>query len=100
MSGLSAAEGGELGIQDFSGSVGEAFEVATVAGLRLVLEGVEPLGHSPRPGGAFSLLFRGPADPVLPQAIYELSGGGESHEIFIVPIARDSAGTQYQAIFN
>src|SRR5690349_8598029 len=49
----------------------------------------------------FSLVFLGPADPVLPQSIYAFEGErlGRS-ELFIVPIGRDPSGIRYEAAFN
>lgn len=51
---------------------------------------------------AFSLLFRGPRDPVLPQSMYtfEHETIGVIESLFIVPIGRDDQGTSYEAIFN
>jgi hypothetical protein len=89
------------GIEDFAANVGERYEVAGPDGnLPLTLEEARPLGHSARPGGAFALTFLGPADPVLPQAIYRLSRGDEADDIFIVPITQDAFGTRYEAIFT
>jgi aminoglycoside 6'-N-acetyltransferase len=49
----------------------------------------------------FTVQFRGPADPVLPQAIYRLEREGlGALEIFIVPIAREEGGTDYEAVFS
>ena len=36
------------------------------------------------------------ADPLLPQATYRIGG----HDIFIVPVARTTEGTDYEAIFT
>jgi hypothetical protein len=49
----------------------------------------------------FSLIFRGPAQPLLPQRIYSFDFGelGRS-DIFIVPIGRDAIGMRYEAVFN
>lgn len=50
---------------------------------------------------AFSLLFGGPPEPLLPQRIYRLV-----HEclpaldVFLVPVAADRAGVRYQAVFS
>lgn len=86
---------------DFSARVGRDFAIATDAGsVSLALEAAEPLGAGERHGGAFELLFRGPREPVLEQAVHRMEEGGDSFEIFIVPIAQDDAGTRYQAIFN
>ena len=85
---------------DFSGAVGETYSVeAEGRGLALELIAVEELPHSPRPGGAFRLEFRGPFDPILPQAIYPFRRGGEATEIFIVPIGREPEGTRYEAVY-
>lgn len=59
---------------------------------------------TPHPGSLrdpFSLIFRGPAAPVLPQRTYPLDNPHTGPlEIFIVPIGRDAAGVLYQAVFN
>jgi len=53
-------------------------------------------GRSP-----FSVVFRGPLEPVLPQRIYgfrnETLG---SFELFIVPIGPDDDGMRYEAVFG
>ena len=66
----------------------------------LELSAVKPIAASPRPGGGFSLVFRGPRETPLPQATYRFTGHGGEHEIFIVPIAADAAGRLYEAVFN
>jgi hypothetical protein len=66
----------------------------------LELSAVNPIAASPRPGGGFSLLFRGPREIALPQATYLFTGKNGTHEIFIVPIAADAAGRLYEAVFN
>ena len=49
----------------------------------------------------FSLLFRGPAAPILPQRIYALENETLGRlEIFLVPIGADADGVQYEAVFN
>lgn len=49
----------------------------------------------------FSLLFRGPAEPVLPQRIYRLDNDElGTLEIFLVPVASDDEATEYEAVFN
>jgi hypothetical protein len=49
----------------------------------------------------FALTFRGPLEPVLPQSIYHLEHDSVgAMEIFIVPIARNEAGTTYEAVFG
>ena len=49
----------------------------------------------------FSLIFRGPSEPMLNQGIYAFDHdqmGGFS--LFIVPIQRNENGTQYEVVFN
>lgn len=67
----------------------------------LVLVEVQPLGHGR--GDArlpFSLLFQGPPAPLLPQATRAMTAQSFAAEIFIVPVAQDRRGVQYQAIFT
>jgi hypothetical protein len=49
----------------------------------------------------FSLFFHGPSVPFLSQGIHKLKHDrlGEM-EIFLVPIAKDKDGFQYEAVFN
>jgi hypothetical protein len=48
----------------------------------------------------FSLLFRGAAEPVWPQKIYSVENGALGKmEIFLVPVAKTAAGTDYEAVF-
>ena len=49
----------------------------------------------------FSLHFRGPATPELPQRIYRLQHSElGTLEIFLVPIKRDAGGMTYEAVFT
>jgi hypothetical protein len=85
---------------DFEGAEGKAYSVDTEAGqLEFVLEAATELPSSGRTEGAFSLEFRGPFDPVLPQATYRFRNGNESADIFIVAIGREDKGTLYEAVF-
>jgi hypothetical protein len=49
----------------------------------------------------FSLLFTGPPEPVLQQAIYTLENDelGEL-ALFLVPVAADEEGADYEAVFT
>lgn len=50
---------------------------------------------------SFALVFRGPAQRVLPQRIYRFESERLGRfELFIVPIGRDREGTSYEATFN
>jgi hypothetical protein len=75
------------------------------ATLRVTLIEVEATGPVPAGGAArrrpFSLIFRGPRAPVLPQRIYRLEHAAMGPlEIFIVPIGPDAEGMRYQAVFT
>lgn len=49
----------------------------------------------------FSLVFAGPAAPLLPQSIYRLENDEiGTLEIFLVPIGREAGDTRYEAAFN
>jgi hypothetical protein len=93
----------------FAPAVGDTFVLdAGETGL-LELELLESRPHHPDApaedaSGArapFSLLFRGPPDPLLPQRIYRLEHESLGPlEIFLVPVARDEAGSSYEAVFG
>ena len=93
--------------EDFQPRVGAAFRVALESGdpLELTLIEARDLTLQGRPPAnrrmPFSLLFRGPRSPVLPQRIYALEDPGLGRlEIFLVPIGTDGDGVRYEAIFN
>jgi hypothetical protein len=89
-----------LSLEDFAPAVGHAFAVsAGDTPVELILSSAAslPAGNS---AGSFRLEFIGPAEPILPQATYSLVGETAAHDIFIVPIAQDSSGTRYEAIFT
>ena len=89
-----------LTFDDFAGRLGKTYEMLVGGGrLPVVLEEAQPLPGSPRQGGGFRLVFRGPFQPVIAQGIYPFQRASETHEIFIVPIAQTQAGVQYEAIF-
>jgi hypothetical protein len=95
----------DLASSDFFERVGEEFRVAAGEGIAvLVLTEVTDLARpeSPSPRRKpFSLIFRGPASPVLPQRIWPLEHAALGKlEIFIVPIGPDDSGMRYEAIFN
>ncbi len=91
----------ELSLADFEDFVGEPHELVFTDGtLPIVREKAEGLPRSTREAGAFRLEWRGPAEPVLVQAIYRFRRGEQLFDMFIVPVGRDSRGTLYEAIFN
>jgi hypothetical protein len=91
----------ELRLDEFAGREGESFEVAVGdRTIPLNLVKVRTLRDSGRQGGAFVLDWRGPYEPVLPQDIYTFRREGEEFRMFIVPVAQDRDGAQYEAVFN
>ena len=91
----------DLTLDQFADCVGERYDLVLEGEkLPLTLETAYELPRSVREAGSFRLSWRGPVEPILPQAIYRLERGGEAYEIFIVPIGCDDRGTEYEAIFN
>ena len=92
----------------FADRVSETFEVrdASVSAVTLTL--VET-SESDASGGTgpdgverrqFSLLFRGPVDPLLPQRTYRLEHAELGDlDLFLVPIGPDAEGMRYEAVF-
>jgi hypothetical protein len=79
----------------FPVSAGGARLVMTLTGATAVSGGI-PGGRTP-----FSLTFRGPAQPLLPQAMYDVEHPVHGViAIFIVPIAADAGGATYEAVFG
>jgi hypothetical protein len=92
-----------LTLATFEPRVGEAFTLHADDEEKLALTLREATMLGERPGGrdAFSVVFVGPSEPVLPQAIYRLRHDElGALEIFIVPIAQDAEGTSYEAVFT
>lgn len=95
---------------DFAPTIGDTYILVTEDdGPPLELELIEAVSHPPDapPTDAaglrtpFSLLFRGPREPVLPQRIQRLEHPAFGPlEIFLVPVGRDDTGTRYEAVFG
>jgi hypothetical protein len=99
---------GWLTFDMFAGRVGEQFVVALDEERRVVIELGEATESSeaggPGPDGQdrrqFSLVFRGPAEPFLPQATYALSHAElDELELFLVPLGPDGEAMRYEAAF-
>jgi hypothetical protein len=96
-------------LETFADRIGERFVVAAETG-DLEAELVEATAltgmsgkafETPGSRGPFSLVFLGPPDPVLPQAIYRFEHQElGTFEIFVVPIGRDESGVRYEAVFS
>ncbi len=57
--------------------------------------------HSGPTRTAFTLLFRGPAEPVLAQQSFQVSHPRLGQfPLFLVPVGADQAGVRYEAVFN
>lgn len=93
-----------LTIETFRPAVGQAFTVGGEGGATVELNLAEaiPVDTGPHaPGPAFSLLFHGPAEPLLPQATYRFDHPSlGALEIFIVPLGRDEHSSVYEAVFG
>jgi Domain of unknown function (DUF6916) len=94
-----------LELATFEPCVGDGFRIEGSEGsaLNLTLTEATTGPWQPEEGStfAFELIFRGPADPALPQATYRMAHATlGSVDIFIVPIARDADVTTYQAVFS
>ena len=89
-------------VETFAPHLHTTFEVGTGPGTGLSLELLEVERGPAHPRALmFSLLFRGPGAPLLPQNIYRLKHPvlGEL-DLFLVPVGQDEKGTSYQAVFN
>jgi hypothetical protein len=64
---------------------------------------VDDLGAA-RAGGLrapFSVVFRGPLEPFLPQGIHRLEHEAlGALDLFLVPVGPDEAGMRYEAVFG
>lgn len=99
-----------MSLETFAGREGSRFDLDLAASgvedpatlpLRLTL--VEALPEPP--WGAervpFSLMFSGPATPIMPQGIHRLVHDElGTLELFLVPLAPDGDGARYQAVFT
>ena len=69
---------------------------ASAATLRSGERPTTPSGREP-----FSVVFGGPAEPLLPQRIYRFEHDTlGTFELFIVPIGPGDSGMQYEAVFG
>ena len=95
----------ELSLAHFSALRGEHFAVHLENGEPMMAELVDSQGlfTAPYEGRQpFSLLFKGPASPLLSHKIYRMvhRDHPESLEIFLVPVSADLTGACYEAVFN
>jgi len=95
----------KLTLEQFQAALHTMFRLQQEGGACLKLELVEAAGVQVEAGGKggrnFSIVFKGPADPFLPQRTYTIEHDAMgSFELFMVPVGQDPDGFQYQAIFN
>jgi hypothetical protein len=99
----------KLTVEMFTECLGSPFRMHAGPGTVLEVELIEATALPPitaRVGGPprrapFSLLFRGPITPWVPQGIYRLENEKRGAlEFFLVPIGPDEKGMRYEAIFN
>lgn len=95
----------ELSLELFSGLQGKRFVVHVGDGEPLTTELIEArlLPATPFQGRQpFSLLFKGPASPVLPQSVYQVAHDSDAEplDIFLVPVSADASGACYEAVFS
>ena len=92
----------------FQPLVGERFQIAAdqspidvvLAEANAPAAGGELESESGRVRAPFSIVFRGPLEPILPQRIYRFRHDAlGSFELFIVPIGPDDDAMQYEAVF-
>jgi hypothetical protein len=68
--------------------------------VELELVEANDVGSTPRQA-QFSIVFRGPHNPLLAQGIHKIEHDAlGTFDLFMVPIKRDQAGIYYEAIFN
>jgi hypothetical protein len=99
---------GTFTVGTFAPRIGETFQLRLDAStvLETRLAEAQELGagsHGARPGSRtpFSLVFRGPARPVLPQQIYRMEHEEIGNfDLFLVPIGPDAEGMRYEAVFS
>ncbi len=99
----------EVTVSVFQACLGNAFRIYEGSGGTVDTTLITATSHGSRHAGdgssaqrdAFSIVFRGPATPVLPQRIYTLEHAKLGRfDVFLVPIGPDAEGMCYEAIFN
>ena len=102
---LALFQGAQLRPEDFRGldrpltvELGTAGAPLTV---HLAVESVDPLPPHRMRGAPFSVVLRGPREPLLPQATHALLHPSLGRvDVFLVPIAQDAQAARYEATFN
>ena len=98
-------------LSTFSDRLGQTFRVCPPSSDPLEIELINATDLGPKPKApqgtpvkrqsSFSLLFRGPMEPILPQKMYPFEHPElGKFDLFIVPVGPDQAGQVYEAVFN
>ncbi len=92
-----------LTFEDFARHLNETFRIRQASGsLDVELVAAEPRGEA-RDGHRrpFSVVLRGPQEPILEQRIYGLEHPEMGTlEVFLVPIGPDDTGQRYELVFS
>lgn len=93
-----------LTLEHFAPRVNDTFVSVSDGNAAFILKEVRPLQSATLEGmlrAPFSLLFHHSSAIVFSQKIFQLQHGAFGEVgIFLVPVARDSHGFLYQAVFN
>lgn len=101
-----------LTIEEFSKHINHKFHIQFESGdggddtgmLEVELVEVSPLGENQKDEDqrqSFSVIFRGPGEPVLPQRIYSLEHKGLGQlDLFLVPLGPENDDMLYEAVFT
>jgi hypothetical protein len=90
-------------IETFAPLVGETFLVHPEDSSPVEAELISAMPYGGQSAGGrapFSIVFRGPSQPVFAQMTYRMEHAAlGSFELFIVPIGPDETGMRYEAVF-
>jgi len=90
-------------VQTFEGHEGETFSLPdSVPPVTMTLTSVTTWGRpfDREARQPFTLLFHGPLEPVLPQAVYHLEHEAVGAiDLFLVPLGPDQDAMRYEAVF-
>lgn len=90
-------------VETFTPLVGEAFALEVEPGSKVEVRLAEATGRElpGAPRAPFSLVFTGPAEPMLRQGSRRLEHPSlGAFDLFLVPIGRDERGVHYEAVFG
>ena len=102
----------KLTIEEFSKHLNHKFQIQFKAGegetstgsMEVELVEVSKLGERQPDEDrrqSFSIIFRGPGEPVLPQQVYRLEHDGLGKlDLFLVPLGPGEGGMLYEAVFT